>query len=230
MELPATDAPAEAPANAPTEWLVDAGDPALTDERMGWVADPTRPDRLAWNTFRTLALWEPDTWIPSVLESAIGEGNRLSPLEWSGTQVRPWGAGIDHPDLCDVVLDGPEGYVVVACLGETLPPPEELRQAAIAALDGSLHGGREAGLVVVVGPGAPGIDEQLHVATQMELRNGRLVAELLDGALGILTWPDLGRLALDLVEEDEPLTAPTETVHQLVTELQERFPAAADEM
>lgn len=224
MEPPAT----EAPAGGPTDWLVDARDPVLTDERLEWIADPSRPDRLTWNAFRTLALWEPDTWIPALLEMALGDGNRLSPLEWSGTHVRPWGAALEHPEVCDVVLDGPEAYVVVACVGEVPPPPEELRQAAVAALDGSLHEGREAGLVVVAPPAAldsGDTEQRLQEATQMELRDRRLVSDLLDGAMGTVSWVDLGRLALDMVEEDEPLTAPTETVHQLVTELQERYPS-----
>jgi hypothetical protein len=223
MDLPATEAagPLDPPANAPTEWLIDAGDPVLTDERMVWIADPARPDRLAWNTFRTLALWEPDAWVPSLLEVACGAGNRLSALEWSGASVLPWAAKLDLPSVCDVVLEGPEAAVVLACTLSTDPGPEELRAAALAALDDSLHGGREAGLVVVAPPEAEGVAARLELATEIELHEGRRARDLLADAMGWITWPELGRLALDLAEENDQ--GPAEQVRRLVTQMQDRF-------
>jgi hypothetical protein len=225
MDRPVTDAPVdtEPPAG---NWLVDADDPLLTDDNLLRVADDERPDRLAWNAFRTLALWEPDTWVPGLLEMACGDGNRLSPLEWSGTQVVPWGTELPGSKLCPVVLDGPEAYVVVACAGVADPSQEELRAAAMAALEGSLAGGRDVGLVVVVPPEAPleDIAARIRVAADVELHGGRRAYELLDGAVGDVSWAGLGRLVLDLIEEGDPDTAPTEQVHRLVTEIQQQYP------
>lgn len=212
--------------DARIEWLIDADDPRLDDRRMARIADPARPDRLAWNTFRTLALWNTDTWVPALLETALGAGNRLSPLEWSDAVVLPWGLDIEVGNVCDVVLDGPEAYVVVLCAtgagvasqGEGAP----LRAAAIGALDGSLAGAREAGCLVVAPQ--PWGDERLQLAGDVELRDGRLAADLLEGAMGTATWADLGKLALDLVEEGDPDTAPVEQVRQLVLQIEAAGP------
>lgn len=224
MDLPVTDAPETEPPEG--NWLIDADDPLMADDKLARVADEQRPDRLAWNTFRTLGLWEPDAWVPGLLEMACGDDNPLSPHEWSGTQVVPWSTELPGTDLCPVVLDGPEAYVVVACSTVADPSQEELRAAAMAALDGSLAGGRDVGLVVVVPPGAPleGIDARIRVAADVELHGGRMAYELLEGAAGELTWADLARLALDLIEEADPDTAPTQQVHRLVTEIQQQYP------
>jgi len=214
MEPPATE----------SEWLIDAADPLLTDDKLARIADDGRPDRLAWNTFRTLALWEADRWVPPLLEVACGEDNRLSTLDWTAASVAPWGAGPDTPDVCDVVVDGPEAYVVVACSLVPSPPVEQAGAAAVAALDGSLHGGREAGLVVALPPGADeGAAGLLERATAVKLIDGSLAADML-AATGSVTWAYLARLALDLVEESDPDSGPVEQVHQLVTEIQALFP------
>jgi hypothetical protein len=211
-----------------TEWVIDAVDPLLTDDKLARFADPGRPDRLAWNTFRTLALWNTDTWVPALLEIACGPDNRLSPLDWADAAVAPWRAGVHGRDVCDVVLDGPEAYVVVVCFLVADPPDAEtaLRSGAIAALDGSVPGGRDAGLVVVAPPGVPEADlaDRLRLATDVELLDGRLAYDLLDGAMGGVTWADLGRLALDLAEEGDPDVAPVEQMRQLVVEIETLFP------
>jgi hypothetical protein len=190
------------------------------------MADEGRPHRLAWNTFRTLALWDTDAWVPSVLDSAIADDNRLSALEWGGGSVVPWPVPIDAPQLSDFVLDGPEAYVVMACTVAPDPPETELRAAVMAALDGSLHGAREAGLVVVAPPGSDDMPDRLQLACEVELHNGRMATELLAGAMGWISWPELGRLALDLAEEGDPDLSPVEQVRRLVSELQARFPGA----
>ena len=226
MEPPATE--------TESEWLIDAADPLLTDDKLARIADDGRPDRLAWNTFRTLGLWDTDAWVPSLLEVACGKDNPLSGLDWSGATVVPWGAGPDTPDVCDIVLDGAEAYVVVACSVIADPPVEQAGAAAVAALDGSLHGSREAGLVVVAppdaaGPRGPDATGEVHAAqllkraTAVELRDGSLAADLL-AATGCVTWAYLARLALDLAEESDPDTGPVEQVHQLVTEIQALYP------
>jgi hypothetical protein len=225
MDQPATDTPME----AATEWLIDADDRLLTSDKLARIAeDPNRPDRLAWNTFRTLALWNTDTWVPALLEEACGGDNPLSPLNWADTAVVPWAAGLDSPDTCNVALDGPEAYVMVACALTRRPAEEQLRAAAMAALEGSLHPNREAGLVVVLPPGddpeGESLTERLEIATGVELLDGRLAYDLLAPGMGDVTWLDLGRLALDLAEEAE--LEPAESVRRLVTELQQRFPGA----
>lgn len=207
------------------EWLIDADDPALTDGRMADVADPDRPDRLAWNTFRTLGLWNTEAWAPRLLEIACGERSRLAVAEWDGGQVVPWADDLPGRELCDVGLIGPASYVVLACTLDASVPLEHLRAAAIAALDGSLHGARDAGLVVVAPPGSYDLRARLEEATDIELHEGRTAFQLLDGALGWISWPELGTLAADLVDENDADTELVEPVHLLITELQARFPA-----
>jgi hypothetical protein len=212
------------------EWLFDAGDALLTDGRLAAIADPARPDRLAWNAFRTLGLWNTEAWAPRLLEIAVGEGGRLSDLEWDGGEVVPWAAdvaGADRPGayLCAVALAGPAAYVVAACTLDPAVPVEHLRAAAMAALDGSLDHGREAGLVVVAPPGSDDLPARLEEATAVELHDGRTARDLLEGAMGWLPWPELGTLAADMVEENDPDSELTEVVHRLITDLQARFPA-----
>ena len=207
------------------EWLIDADDPVLTDDRLAAVADPQRPDRLAWNTFRTLGLWNTEAWAPRLLEIACGEESRLAVAEWDGGDVVPWAADLPGAELCDVALAGPAAYVVLACTLDAGVSLEQLRAAAMAALDGSLAHGREAGLVVVAPPGSYDLRERLEQATDVALHEGKTAFELLDGALGWISWPELGTLAADLVEENDPDTELNEPVHRLITDLQQRFPA-----
>ena len=72
------------------EFLADAQNQALTSDEMARMADPTKPDRLAWNTFRTLALWETDIWIPRLLDIGLDFPNPLSEHEWAGASVQLW--------------------------------------------------------------------------------------------------------------------------------------------
>jgi hypothetical protein len=214
--------PADVPVDMEGDWLADSASPLLQGETARRVDDPNRPDRLAWNAFRTLALWDADAWVPRLLEIAIGTGNLISALEWGGATVAPWAAGMEFDDVTDVVLDGPEAYVVAACTLLPHPTEEHVRAAAMAALDGSLHGAREAGLIVVAPPGSEDLPGELERAGQLELHEGRTLGELLTDRVGWLSWPELGRLALDLAEESDP--GPEEQVRHLVSDLQNRFP------
>lgn len=220
MGLPVTD-------EGPTEWLVDAADPLLTPDRLERIADPSRPDRLTWNTFRILGLWNADAWVPSLVEEACGNESPLVELEWAEASIRFWTSDVLGPEVCDVVIEGPAGHLVIVCTLTAEPPETQLRAAAVAALDGSMAaaGGREAGLIVVGPPGGGELLESaLALATDVEVHDAKLLADLLDGAMGASSWDHLGRLALDLAEEgaDEGM----ESVHQLVTEIQTRFPGA----
>ncbi len=183
-------------------WLVDADNPLLTGPLLARVADPAQPDRLAWNTFRTLALWETDVWVPRLIGIACGEGSPLSAVEWSGASVLPWAAGLAADGVTDVLVEGPEVVMVVAAtlaadLG-AIDVGAYLTELAEAA------GSRDYGFVSVLVPGASG------------------VAVTDDGRTGWLTWAELGTLALDLAEEGDELRG--EQVHRLVDELQQQFP------
>ena len=224
MDQPVTEVPEgerAAPPSIEGQWLADNASPLLAGAAGLRVEDPSRPDRLAWNAFRTLSLWDGDAWVPRLLEVALGTGNLLSALEWGGAAVSPWAAGLTFDDLCDVVLDGPEALVVVACTLLAHPTEEHLRAAAMAALDGSLQGSREAGLIVVAPPGSEDLPAELERAGQLELHEERTVAELLTDRVGWVGWPELGRLALDLVEEND--RGLEDQVRRLVTDLQTRF-------
>ena len=207
------------------EWLIDADDPLLTDGRLTQVADTSRPDRLAWNTFRTLGLWNTEAWAPRLLEIACGEESRLAVAEWDGGEVVPWAADLPGRDICDVALVGPVSFVVLACTLDAGVSLEDLRAAAMAALDGSLDQARDAGLVVVAPPGSYDLRERLEQATDIELHEGKTAFELLDGAMGWISWPELGTLAADMVEENRSDTELNEPVHRLITDIQARFPA-----
>jgi hypothetical protein len=76
---------------------------------------------------------------------------------------------------------------------------------------GASTSAKGAGLVLVVPPEAaePSLDEA--------------AAEVAGGAVGWLSWRDLGALAVDLAEEADELRAGQ--AHRLVSDLQEQFPA-----
>jgi hypothetical protein len=184
-------------------WLVDAENPLLTEPVLARMDNAASADRLAWNTFRTLALWETDVWVPRVLGIACGEGTPLAALEWSGASVVPWAAGLELDGVTDVVLDGPEALVVVgATLAADFPPGEPPGLLEVVAE--AAGGARESGFLVVVAPGSEGVDV-----------TG-------DGRTGWLTWAELGTVALDLAEEGDELRG--EQVHRLIDQLQQRFP------
>ena len=186
-----------------SNWLVDADNPLLTERVLARIDDAARPDRLTWNVFRTLALWDTDVWVPRLLEMACGDGTVLPTLEWAGASVLPWATGLVLDDAADVVIDGPRAMVVARATLRLDVPLAELGGGALEAVTDAL-GTRQSALVVVVPPEAPDPGADL----------GR--------AAGWLTWRDLGVLALDLAEEADELRA--EQVHRLAGELQDQFP------
>jgi hypothetical protein len=194
-----------------SDWLVDAENPLLSGVALARVDDGSRPDRLAWNAFRILALWETDVWVPRLLDVACGPDNPLAGLEWSGTSVVPWATGAAFDDAVDVVLDGPEALVVALATVTPELGADQLRAGAREAAAGTSASGKGAGLVVVLPPDAarPPLEEA--------------ASELPDGTVGWLTWRDVGSLAVDLAEEADELRA--EQVHRLVSDLQDRFPS-----
>lgn len=196
-----------------SNWLVDAENPLLTQLALTRVDNPHRADRLAWNTFRTLALWETDVWVPRLLDVACGPDNPLAVLEWSGTSVIPWATGAAFDEAVDVLLDGPEALVLaVATLARELGG-DELRAGVREAVAGSSPNGKPAGFIAVLAPDTDGAGPALQEEA----------GELATGAVGWLTWRDLGALAVDLAEEADELRAGQ--VHRLVSDLQEQFPA-----
>jgi len=205
-------------------WLVDIESPLLTDTALLRIDDPARPDRLTWNTFQTLALWDSDTWVPRFVELACGEGTPLQALEWSGSAVRPWGASLAVPDAADVVIDGPEALIVVVATLRTDPPVDELRAAVGEAVAHTLRPDKQVGFVIVAPPGTPDLGPWLEVDDDDAASEEGLVVEWLPGASGWITWHDVSELVLDLAEEADELRG--EAVHRLVSQVQEQFPAA----
>jgi len=213
-------------------WLVDIESPLLTDAALARIDEVERPDRLMWNTFQTLALWDSDTWVPRFVELACGEGSPLQALEWSGSSVRPWGASLALPDAAEVVIDGPEALIVAVATLRTDPSVDGLRAAVLEAVAHTLHPQTEIGFVIVTPPGTPDLTPWLEVLAEHGPGGDPVPAvgpdggpdiELLPGASGWMTWRDLSELALDLAEESDELRG--EAVHRLVSEVQEQFPS-----
>ncbi|MGI8776898.1 MAG: hypothetical protein ACR2LJ_05820 [Acidimicrobiales bacterium] len=210
-------------------WLVDIESPLLTDAALARIDDAERPDRLAWNTFQTLALWDLDVWVPRFVEVACGEGNPLEALEWSGARVRPWGASLSHPSATDVVIEGPEAVIVAVTTLHPDPAVDELRAAAMQAISHMdavahrVHPDGPVGFVVVAPPGTPDLGPWLEAAATEPLDDGGS-AEVVPDCSGWITWRELGELALDLAEESDELRG--EAVHRLVSQMQTQFPDA----
>jgi hypothetical protein len=200
------------------EFLADAQNPALTSDEMARMADPAKPDRLAWNTFRTLALWETDVWIPRLLDIALDVPNPLSDHEWSGSSVQLWAAGLELDRGTDVLLDGPEALAIAVAYLDPVPPSAELRGAMAKVVADANLGGRQPAFVAVV----PRRDDETQLESVLEQAAAGSDLETLADAIGWVTWHELGELALDLAEEADPLR--DDQVHLLVTQLQRRFP------
>ncbi|MDQ6797879.1 MAG: hypothetical protein M3011_07655 [Actinomycetota bacterium] len=204
-------------------WLVDIENPLLTEAALARIDDGALPDRLTWNTFQTLALWDPDVWVPRFVELACGEGSALEALEWSGSSVRPWGASLRHPGTTDVVIEGPEALIVAVATLNPDPTVDDVRASALEALGETRGPDGQVGFVMVVPPGTPDLGPWLEVASEdLAPVEGRM--DVIAGSSGWLTWHELGELALDLAEESDELRG--EAVHRLVTQIQEQFPDA----
>jgi hypothetical protein len=200
------------------EFLADAQNPALTSDELERMSDPSKPDRLAWNTFRTLALWESDVWIPRLLDVGLDGPNPLSDQEWSGASVQLWAAGLELDRGADVLLDGPEALTIAVAYLDPLPPSAEIRAAMAKVVSDANLGGRQPGFLAVV----PSRDDETKLESVLEQAASGDELDALAEAVGWVTWHELGELALDLAEEADPLR--DDQVHLLVTQLQRRFP------
>lgn len=200
-------------------FLADPQNPALNSATMMLVGDTDRADRLAWNTFRTLALWETDVWVPRLLDIGLGSPNPLSESEWSGASVQLWATGLELDNGADVLIDGPEGLVVGVATLDPAPPSGETRGAMAKVVSDAALGGRQPAFLAVV----PTRDDEAQLQAALEQAGSGEGLEALAGAVGWVTWHELGELALDLAEEEED-SLRADQVHLLVTQLQDRFP------
>jgi len=200
------------------EFLADAQNPALTTAEMARMGDPKKPDRLAWNMFRTLALWESDVWIPRLLDIALDVPNPLSEHEWSGASVQLWATGLELDQGTDVLLDGPEALAIAVAYVDPVPPSAEIRGAMAKVVSDASLGGRQPAFLAVV----PNADDERQLEADLEPSAVSSDLDPLADAVGWVTWHELCELALDLAEEADPLR--DDQVHLLVTQLQGRFP------
>ena len=203
----------------PGEFLADPQNPALNSATMNLIGDPGRPDRLAWNTLRTLAQWETDVWVPRLLDIGLGAPNPLSDHEWSGASVQLWATGLELDSGSDVLIDGPECLVVGVATLQPLPPSGETRGAMLKAVSDAGLGGRQPGFLAIV----PSRDDETQLQSTLEQAASGDGLEALAGAVGWVTWHELGELALDLAEEEED-SLRADQVALLVDQLQARFP------
>jgi hypothetical protein len=203
----------------PGEFLADPQNPALNSAAMTLVGDDNRPDRLAWNMFRTLALWDTDVWVPRLLDIGLGSPNPLSEREWSGASVQLWATGLELDSGADVLVDGPECLVVAVATFQAAPPSGETRGAMMKAVSDAGLGGRQPAFLAVV----PTRDDEAQLQAALEAAASGDGLDPLTGAVGWVTWHELGELALDLAEEEED-SLRADQVEMLVDQLQERFP------
>ena len=201
----------------PEAFLADPQNPALDSATMMLVGDGARPDRLAWNTFRTLALWDTDAWVPRLLDIGLGGDHPVADVEWSGASVRLWATGLECDRCTDVVIDGPEALVVGLATVDPGPPSGETRGAMVKAVSDA--GGRQPAFLAIV----PTRDDEAQLQAALEAAAVGDDLDALTDAVGWVTWHELGELALDLAEEEED-SLRADQVHLLVTQLQDRFP------
>lgn len=209
-------------------WLAEPDHPSLATAMAARLDDPALPDRLAWNTFRTLAAWNTDVWVPAMLETALGPANPLSGFEWGDARVEVWKTGRHLDAATDVVVDGRDAVVLVEATFLDDLTAEHLAEGADAALGLAGRRDRPAGYVLL-GPGVDDAEAERLADTLgagfVDLAPGEghgLRPEALDRIAGWLTWADVGALLVDLAEESGPLQA--SQVRRIITELQERFP------
>ena len=198
-------------------FLADPQNPALDSATMMLVGDGARPDRLAWNTFRTLALWDTDAWVPRLLDIGLGGDHPVADVEWSGASVQLWATGLECDRCTDVVIDGPEALVVGLATVDPGPPSGETRGAMVKTVSDA--GGRQPAFLAIV----PTRDDEAQLQAALEAAAVGDDLDALTGAVGWVTWHELGELALDLAEEEED-SLRADQVHLLVTQLQDRFP------
>jgi len=200
-------------------FLADPQNPALNSATMMLVGDDGRPDRLAWNTFRTLALWQTDAWVPRLLDIGLGGEHPIEDVEWEGADVRLWATGLELDSGVDVLIDGPNALLICVATLQPAPPSGETRGAMLKAVSDAALGGRKPAFLAVV----PTRDDEAQLQAALEAAASGDGLDALAGSVGWVTWHELGELALDMAEEEEDgLRA--DQVALLVDQLQDRFP------
>jgi len=200
-------------------FLADPQNPALNSATMMLIGDKSRPDRLAWNTLRTLALWDTDIWVPRLLDIGLGGDHPVADMEWSGASVQLWATGLELDSSTDVLIDGPEALVVGLATVAPGPPSGETRGAMVKAVSDAGLGGRKPAFLAIV----PTRDDEAQLQAALEAAASGDDLEALTESVGWVTWHELGELALDLAEEEED-SLRADQVHLLVTFLQDKFP------
>jgi hypothetical protein len=203
----------------PDAFLADPQNPALNSATMMLVGDEARPDRLAWNTFRTLALWQTDAWVPRLLDIGLGGEHPVEDVEWEGASVQLWATGLELDSGTDVLIDGPNALLVCVATLQPAPPSGETRGAMLKAVSDAALGGRKPAFLAVV----PTRDDEAQLQAALEAAASGDGLEDLTGSVGWVTWHELGELALDLAEEEED-SLRADQVALLVDQLQDRFP------
>jgi hypothetical protein len=200
-------------------FLADPQNPALNSATMMLVGDESRPDRLAWNTFRTLALWQTDAWVPRLLDIGLGGEHPVADVEWEGASVQLWATGLELDSGADVLIDGPHALVVCVATLQPAPPSGETRGAMMKAVSDAALGGRKPAFLAVV----PTRDDEAQLQAALEAAASGDGLDALTDSVGWVTWHELGELALDLAEEEED-SLRADQVALLVDQLQDRFP------
>jgi hypothetical protein len=200
-------------------FLADPQNPALNSATMMLVGDDGRPDRLAWNTFRTLALWQTDAWVPRLLDIGLGGEHPIEDVEWEGASVQLWATGLELDSGVDVLIDGPNALLVCVATLQPAPPSGETRGAMLKAVSDAALGGRKPAFLAVV----PTRDDEAQLQAALEAAAAGDGLDGLTGSVGWVTWHELGELALDMAEEEED-SLRADQVALLVDQLQDRFP------
>jgi len=203
----------------PEAFLADPQNPALNSATMMLIGDDKRPDRLAWNAFRTLALWQTDAWVPRLLDIGLGGDHPIEEIEWEGASVQLWATGLELDSGVDVLIDGPNAMLVCVATLQPAPAPGETRGAMVKAVSDAALGGRKAAFLAVV----PTRDDEAQLQAALEAAASGDDLDALTGSVGWVTWHELGELALDLAEEEED-SLRADQVALLVDQLQDRFP------
>jgi hypothetical protein len=203
----------------PEAFLADPQNPALNSATMMRIGDDSRPDRVAWNTFRTLALWQTDAWVPRLLDIGLGGDHPIEEIEWEGASVQLWATGLELDSGVDVLIDGPNALLVCVATLQPAPAPGETRGAMVKAVSDAALGGRKPAFLAVV----PTRDDEAQLQAALEAAAAGDDLDALTGSVGWVTWHELGELALDMAEEEED-SLRADQVALLVDSLQDQFP------
>ena len=108
------------------------------------------------------------------------------------------------------------GLVLIEAALDSSPADAAIAAGMGAVIEEARKGERPPAFLVV----APEGDDD--VGARLERASAGAEFEPLAGAIGWLSWRELGSMALDLAEEADPMR--DEQVHRLVSQLQSRFP------